>query len=259
MGRIYTMNNHDFLDQLERGTLRAALPKADGTWEVQPEVKQRILQIFKESPLAEFSEHTEGQFRGFVDKLILEPRTFNLEDQIRMVPGGSSVRRGAHIGKHVVIMPPSYINIGAYVDESTMIDSNVLVGSCAQIGKRVHLSAGVQIGGVLEPIGNMPVIIEDDAFIGGGVIVVEGIHVKRGAVLSPGVVLSAAIPIYDAVHETIIKGYVPEDAVVVPGGRPINTDWGLKNRLSIQCCIIIKYKNDKTSASLQLESALRNL
>ncbi len=253
------MNNEEFLDQLESGVLRAAISRDDGTWEVQSEVKQRILKIFKESPLVEFSNHAEGQFRGFVDKLILEPRAFELGDQVRMVPGGSSVRRGAHVGKNVVIMPPSYINIGAYVDESSMVDSNVLVGSCAQIGKRVHLSAGVQIGGVLEPIGNMPVIIEDDAFIGGGVILVEGIHVKRGAVVSPGVVLSAAVPIYDAVHETIIKGYVPENAVVVPGGRPINTDWGLNNRLSIQCGVIIKYKNDKTAASLQLESALRKL
>lgn len=259
MGGLLGMNNQEFLDQLENGALRAALCKENGIWEVQPDIKQRILQIFKESPLAEFSELTDGQFRGFVDKAMLYPRTFDLKDQIRMVPGGSSVRRGAHIGKNVVIMPPSYINIGAYVDESSMIDSHVLVGSCAQIGKRVHLSAGVQIGGVLEPIGNMPVIIEDDAFIGAGAILVEGIHIKRGAVLAPGVMLSAAIPIYDIIHETTFKGYIPENAVVIPGNRPIQTDWAKEHRLSAQCCIIIKYKTDKTAASLQLESALRKL
>lgn len=253
------MNHKDFLERLESGALRAALPKDDGSWEVQAEVKQKILQIFKDSPLAEFSQNTKGQFRGFVDKALLEPRMFDLKDKVRMVPGGSSVRRGAHVGKNVVIMPPSYINIGAYVDESSMIDSNVLVGSCAQIGKRVHLSAGVQIGGVLEPIGNMPVIIEDDAFIGAGVILVEGVHVKRGAVIAPGVVLSAAIPIYDTVHETIINGYVPENAVVIPGNRPIKTDWGLKNQLGMQCGIIIKYKNEQTKGAIELESALRKL
>lgn len=259
MERLLGMNNQQFLDQLENGVFRAALRKDDGTWEVQSDVKQGILQIFKESPLVEFSELTEGQFRGFVDKAILCPRAFDLNDQVRMVPGGSSVRRGAHVGKNVVIMPPSYINIGAYVDESSMIDSHVLIGSCAQIGKRVHLSAGVQIGGVLEPIGNRPVIIEDDAFIGAGAILVEGIHIKKGAVIAPGVVLSAAIPIYDIVHETTFKGYIPENAVVVPGNRPIQTEWGIEHRLSTQCCIIIKYKDDKTAASLQLESALRKL
>ncbi|MBC7397348.1 MAG: 2,3,4,5-tetrahydropyridine-2,6-dicarboxylate N-succinyltransferase, partial [Bdellovibrionales bacterium] len=183
------------------------------------------------------------------------------EDKVRIVPGGSSVRRGAYIAKQVVVMPPSYINIGAFVDEGTMVDSHVLVGSCAQIGKRVHLSAGVQIGGVLEPIGQAPVIIEDDAFLGANVVVVEGIRVGKRAVLAPGVILSKAVPLYDLTRDLVLPrgSAVPEGAVVVPGTRPIRTPWAKENGLQVSCPIIVKYRDEKSDASLILESTLREV
>ena len=174
------------------------------------------------------------------------------------IPGRAAVRSGAHIGKNVVIMPPSYVNIGTFVDESSMIDSHVLIGSCAQIGKRIHLAAGVQIGGVLEPVGNRPVIVEDDCFIGAGAILMEGILVRQGAVIAPGVTLSAAVPIYDVINETIIKGEIPEYAVVVPGTRKItSSEWATTEGLSLNCAIIVKYRDAKTSAALVLEDVLR--
>jgi len=175
-----------------------------------------------------------------------------------MAPGGSSVRPGTFVGENVVIMPPSYINIGAFIDNNTMIDSHVLIGSCAQIGKNVHVSAGVKLGGVLEPIGNIPVIIENNCFIGAGVIIVEGIIIKEGAIIAPGVTLSASIPIYDTINKKIIKGYVPENAVVVPGNRKISSNqWEKNPDLSLNCAVIIKYKDQKTNNSIQLESNLR--
>lgn len=156
-------------------------------------------------------------------------------------------------------MPPAYVNIGAYVDEGTMVDSHALVGSCAQIGKNVHLSAGVQIGGVLEPVGLSPVVIEDDCFIGAGSVIVEGILVKKGAVIAPGVTLSKSVPVYDCVTEKMLgKGApIPEGAVVVPGTRPISNDWGKSQGLSVSCPIIIKYRDEGSNASLELEDALR--
>jgi 2,3,4,5-tetrahydropyridine-2,6-dicarboxylate N-succinyltransferase len=154
----------------------------------------------------------------------------------------------------VIIMPPSYINIGAFVDEGTMIDSHVLVGSCAQIGKRVHLSAGVQIGGVLEPVGQTPVVVEDDAFIGAGTIIVEGVQVSRRAVIAPGVVLSQGIPVYDCVRERRLERGepIPENAVVVAGSRPVNErlTWARNNGLHAACAIIVKYRDEKSDASL---------
>jgi 2,3,4,5-tetrahydropyridine-2-carboxylate N-succinyltransferase len=189
------------------------------------------------------------------------PQTFNVERGIRLVPGGTSVRRGSYIAKGVIIMPPSYVNVGAYVDEGTMIDSHVLIGSCAQIGKKVHLSTAVQIGGVLEPIGAAPVIIEDEAFIGAGAIIVEGIQVKRRAVIAPGVILSKGIPVYDLVNKRILaKGEpIPENAIVVPGNRPVRSDntWAQELGLTLQCAIIVKYRDEKSEASLVLEDFLR--
>lgn len=244
------MDNIEFLELLELGKIRVAELTSEG-WKINIEVKKRILEIFSSSKLAEMSG-------GFLDKEPLTTRSFKVEDNIRFVPGGSSVRAGAFIAKNVVIMPPSYVNIGAYVDEATMIDSHVLVGSCAQIGKRVHLSAAVQIGGVLEPIGNRPVIIEDDCFIGAGVTIVEGVLVRKGAVLAPGSVLSASIPIYDNVNNVIIRGEVPENAVVVPGTRNIsNNAFAKENGLALSCAIIVKYRDEKTNASLELENILR--
>jgi len=243
------MSHEEFLRSLEQGDIRAA-KKVGSCWQVNIEVKQRILDIFKTTQVVDI-----GEFR---DKEPLTIRKFNTIDDVRMVPGGSSVRAGAFVGKGVVIMPPSYVNIGAYVDEHTMIDSHVLVGSCAQIGKKVHLSAAVQIGGVLEPIGNSPVIIEDGCFIGAGVIITEGILVKENAVLAPGVKLSASVPIYDTVNKTIIKGEIPAGAVVISGSRAISSnEWARKENLSIYCAVIIKYRDERTSTATALEDALR--
>ena len=189
------------------------------------------------------------------------PQQFRLDQGIRVVPGGTSVRRGAHVARGVIIMPPSYINVGAFVDEGTMVDSHVLVGSCAQIGKRVHLSAAVQIGGVLEPIGANPVVIEDECFIGAGAVIVEGIIVKRRAVIAPGVILSKGIPIYDIVNGRMLaKGEpIPENAVVVPGNRPVSStnNYAKELGLTLQCAIIVKYRDEKSETSLILEDFLR--
>ncbi len=246
------MNYQEVLDKLESGELRSA-SKIGGKWQAHVEVKQAILEAFKNGKMVQMGE--------FVDKDTIPAQSFNLERKIRFVPGGSSVRRGAYVAPGVIIMPPSYINIGAYVDEGTMVDSHVLVGSCAQIGKRVHLSAGVQIGGVLEPVGLAPVVIEDDVFIGAQAVIVEGIQVLKGAVIAPGVILSKAVPIYDLVNERILeKGEpIPERAVVVPGSRPIGEKlpWGQKMNLQMNCAIIVKYRDEKSDASLTLESILR--
>jgi 2,3,4,5-tetrahydropyridine-2-carboxylate N-succinyltransferase len=244
----------NLLNELEKGTLRCATPPhtPEGQWVVNQEVKQGILQAFKAGELVVHGE--------FIDKHNLLPRQFTLADKIRLVPGGTSVRRGAYLAPGVIVMPPSYINVGAYVDEGTMVDSHALVGSCAQIGKRVHLSAAVQIGGVLEPIGMQPVIIEDDVFVGAGSVIVEGIRVKHGAVIAPGVILSKAVSVYDCVQEKILPpGEIPAGAVVVPGVRKMSqsnkfiTDQGLH----LQCPLIIKYRDAKTNTSLVLEEALR--
>lgn len=249
---IEQMDGTEFLNALESGELRAAEFK-QGEWQVNSAVKQKILAIFKEGKLAQLGE--------FVDKHNLPKREFTPEQKIRLVPGGSSVRRGACIAKQVVIMPPSYVNIGAFIDEGTMVDSHVLVGSCAQIGKRVHLSAGVQIGGVLEPIGQVPVVIEDDAFLGANVVVVEGIRVGKRAVLAPGVILSKAVPIYDLTREMVLPrgSAVPDGAVVIPGTRPILSAWAKENGLQVSCPIIVKYRDEKSDASLILESTLREM
>jgi 2,3,4,5-tetrahydropyridine-2-carboxylate N-succinyltransferase len=247
------MNWQEALDQLEKGEVRAAL-KIDGKWVAQTHVKEAILAAFKAGELKEYPN-------GFVDKHNLPAREFTVADKVRMVPGGSSVRRGAYVASGVIIMPPAYINVGAFVDSGTMVDSHALVGSCAQIGKNVHLSAGVQIGGVLEPIGQTPVVIEDNAFIGAGSVIVEGILVGTGAVIAPGVKLSRGIPVYDCVNERVLElsEGIPPYAVVVPGTRPFsNSDsWAAKQGLQLQCALIIKYKDEKTSAALTLESLLR--
>lgn len=247
-------NWQQILDKLEKGTVRSAYPE-NGDWKVDTEVKLAILNAFKAGQNIDYS----GPYAGFVDKDNLAPRSFKTPDKVRMVPGGSSVRRGAYIAPGVIIMPPSYINVGAFVDEGTMIDSHVLVGSCAQIGKHVHLSAGVQIGGVLEPVGLRPVIIEDDCFIGAGAVLVEGILIRKRAVIAPGVILSRATPVYDNVHECILErgSPVPENAVVVPGTRAVPTPWAQKQGLSIACPVIVKYRDEKSDASLVLEEALR--
>ncbi len=243
------------LTALESGNIRAAEQNNCGRWQANTEVKQAILSAFKAGDNTEF----DGIYRGFVDKHNLPAREFSVSDNVRMVPGGSSVRRGAYVAPGVIIMPPAYINVGAFVDSGTMIDSHALIGSCAQIGKNVHVSAAVQIGGVLEPIGASPVIIEDNAFLSAGVIIVEGIVVKKGAVLAPGVSLSASVPVYDCVNNMMLeKGAdIPENAVVVPGTRPISGGWAEKQGLNMACALIVKYRDEKSDAALELESVLR--
>jgi 2,3,4,5-tetrahydropyridine-2-carboxylate N-succinyltransferase len=240
------------LNDLEAGSVRSA-NFIDGKWIANTDVKIQILEAFKAGVLKEEN--------GFVDKHTLMPQKFSVDRGIRIVPGGTSVRRGSYIAKGVIIMPPSYINVGAFIDEGTMVDSHVLVGSCAQIGKKVHLSTAVQIGGVLEPVGAAPVIIEDEAFIGAGAVIVEGIQVKRRAVIAPGVILSKGIPVYDLVNQRILeKGEpIPENAIVVPGNRPVKSDnsWANQLGLSLQCAIIVKYRDEKSEASLVLEDFLR--
>ncbi|MBF0297581.1 MAG: 2,3,4,5-tetrahydropyridine-2,6-dicarboxylate N-succinyltransferase [Oligoflexia bacterium] len=230
---------------LETGALRAS----------NSSVKKVILRAFREGKLVEIDN-------GYIDKHTMLPQKFSLDRNIRIVPAGSTVRTGAYIAPGVVIMPPSYVNVGAYVDEGTMIDSHVLVGSCAQIGKRVHLSAAVQIGGVLEPIGDRPVTIEDDAFIGAGAIIVEGILIKKRAVIAPGVVLSKSLRIYDLVNEVVLErgAAVPEGAVVVAGVRApncSNNNWAKAQGIYLQTPVIVKYRDEKSDASLTLEEALR--
>lgn len=248
------MDWKEILDKLETGELRSA-NKTENGWEANVEVKQGILAAFKAGQNTQYS----GVYDGFVDKDNLPPRYFEPEDGVRLVPGGSSVRRGAYVAPGVIIMPPAYVNVGAYVDEGSMVDSHALVGSCAQIGKNVHLSAGVQIGGVLEPIGMNPVIIENDCFIGAGAVIVEGLLIKSRAVIAPGVVLSKSIPVYDLVNETVLErgADIPEGAVVVPGTRPINNEWAKDQNLSMACPVIVKYRDAGSDASLELEDALR--
>jgi 2,3,4,5-tetrahydropyridine-2-carboxylate N-succinyltransferase len=246
------MSWEQLLTDLESGKVRSA-EKRGNEWHANTQVKEGILAAFKAGQLK--AEN------GFVDKHNLFPQEFTVDRGVRLVPGGSSVRRGSYVARGVVIMPPAYINVGAYVDEGTMVDSHALVGSCAQIGKRVHLSAGVQIGGVLEPVGMRPVVIEDDVFVGAGSIIVEGILVRTRAVIAPGVILSKAVEVYDIVNQRVIpRGEgIPEGAVVVPGTRAFSTSNDfIKNKgLMLQCPIIIKYRDDKTDTSLVLEEALR--
>lgn len=248
------MSWKQILDDLEKGEIRAANPNGE-VWEANIEVKEAILAAFRAGKNVNYG----GIYEGFVDKDNIPPRMFDAEDGVRMVPGGTSVRRGSYVAPGVIIMPPAYVNIGAYVDEGSMIDSHALVGSCAQIGKNVHLSAGVQIGGVLEPVGLSPVIVEDDCFIGAGAVLVEGVLVKKGAVIAPGVTLSKSVPVYDCVNETVLgKGApIPERAIVVPGTRPAGNNWAKGMGLSVSCPLIIKYRDEGSDASLELENALR--
>lgn len=242
----------DLLNDLENGHVRAATQDEHGQWHANVDVKKGILEAFKNGNNTEFAG-------GFVDKHNLAPRGFSAQDNIRMVPGGSAVRRGAYVAPGTIIMPPAYVNIGAFIDSGTMVDSHVLVGSCAQVGKNVHLSAAVQLGGVLEPIGANPVVIEDDAFIGAGCVIVEGVVVRQGAVLAPGVRLSATIPVYDCVNERQLdKGEaIPANAIVIPGSRPSSSTWGREQGLSMSCALIVKYRDQHSDASLELEEVLR--
>jgi 2,3,4,5-tetrahydropyridine-2-carboxylate N-succinyltransferase len=251
------------LDELEAGTVRAAARDARGTWTAVPWVKRGILLGFRIGKLRNIARANSYSPFSFVDKHTFPPRRFTTKDNVRVVPGGSSVRRGAHLAPGVVCMPPMYVNVGAYVGAGTMIDSHALVGSCAQIGERVHLSAAAQIGGVLEPVNASPVVIEDDALIGGNCGVYEGTVVRRRAVLAAGVVLTRGTPVYDLVRERVVRGdantplEIPEGAVVVPGARAVSSSWGKSNGIALQTPVIVKYRDEKTDVATALEAWLR--
>ena len=248
---------------LSRGEARAAEPDPDSTtgWRVNVWVKQGILLGFRHGSLADASmDH--GRLT-FFDKDTLPLKPLDLASGVRIVPGGSAVRDGAFLGRGVIAMPPMYVNIGAYVDEGTMIDSHALVGSCAQVGQRVHVSAAAQIGGVLEPIGAMPVIVEDDVLIGGNTGLYEGAVIKSRAVIGAGTVLTGSTPVYDLPNEKIIRPgpgvplVVPEGAVVVPGARAVTVGAGREWGLALATPVIVKYRDEKTDARTELEKWLR--
>ncbi len=249
----------EFRDALTRGEVRAA-EKIGGRWQVNAWVKQGILLGFR---IGEFADMSGNGPLSFVDKDTFPARRFKIEDKVRVVPGGSSIRSGAYVAPGVICMPPMFVNAGAYIDEATMIDSHALVGSCAQVGKRVHLSAAAQVGGVLEPVNASPVIIEDDVLVGGNCGIYEGTQVRQGAVLGAGVVLTRATPVYDIVREQVYRAsadgplVIPENAVVVPGSRAISkgkaAEWGL----AVYTPVIVKYRDEKTQTSIELEDLLR--
>ncbi len=252
-----------FKEALNRGEIRAAEPDASTPtgWRVNAWVKKGILCGFRLGAVVDMSIDPAKQ--PFFDKATYPVRSMTASDGVRIVPGGSSIRDGSYIGKGVTCMPPMYINAGAYVADGTMVDSHALIGSCAQIGAKCHISAAAQIGGVLEPVGAMPVIIEDDVLVGGNCGVYEGTIVKKRAVLGSGVILNRSTPIYDLVREKVYTAtddqplIIPEEAVVVAGSRNISKgigkDWGI----SLYTPVIVKYRDAKTETKLQLEDLLR--
>lgn len=249
------------LDALETGEVRAARKDENGTWRAVHWVKRGILLAFRAGAVVDMSP--SGGLLKFFDKRTIPPRQLSLSHGVRIVPGGSSIRRGAYVAPGVVCMPPMFVNAGAWVGAGTMIDSHALVGSCAQIGERVHLSAAAQIGGVLEPVNAAPVIIEDDVVVGGNCGVYEGTVVRSRAVLAAGTVLTRGTPVFDLVRETVIRGApdspleIPSGAVVVPGARAVTADWGREQGLSLQTPVIVKYRDERTDLSTALESWLR--
>jgi 2,3,4,5-tetrahydropyridine-2-carboxylate N-succinyltransferase len=250
-------------DALSEGAVRAAEPDATAPtgWRVNAWVKKGILLGFRFGRLADVSmDHGKWPF---FDKDTMPIKTIGIDQQVRLVPGGSAVREGAYIGRGVICMPPMYINIGAHVGECTLIDSHALVGSCAQVGAKVHVSAGAQIGGVIEPVGALPVIIEDEVLVGGNTGLYEGAVVKRRAVIGAGTVLTGSTPVYDLPNGRVITPgegqplVIPENAVVVPGARAVTVgagrDWGL----SLATPVIVKYRDDKTDTRTELERWIR--
>lgn len=254
-GEVFTR----FRDALTAGAIRAA-EKSDGRWQSNAWVKQGILLGFR---IGKLVESGDPRLLSFVDKDTYPARHFATADNVRVVPGGSSVRSGAYVAPSVVCMPPMYINVGAYVDEGTMVDSHALVGSCAQIGKRVHISAAAQIGGVLEPINASPVVIEDDVLVGGNCGVYEGTQVGARAVLGAGVILTRSTPLFDTVKGEIYRATaaeplrVPEAAVVVPGSRAITKGKAVEWGLSLYAPVIVKYRDERTDRGVELEDILR--
>jgi 2,3,4,5-tetrahydropyridine-2-carboxylate N-succinyltransferase len=248
------------LQDLESGQVRAAEPVAGGAWQVNTWVKEGILVGFRAGRIVEMS--AAGPFR-FFDKHTFPARNLRLDDRVRVVPGGTSVRRGAHLGENVILMPPAYVNVGAYVGPDTMIDSHALVGSCAQVGRGVHVSAAAQIGGVLEPPGARPVILEDQVLVGGNCGIYEGTLVRRRAVLGSGVILTASTPVYDVPNQRVLRSEpgrgieIPAGAVVVPGVRRIAGEFAEAHGLGLYTPVVVKYRDESTDARTALESALR--
>ncbi len=245
---------------LEAGSIRSAEPDASTAtgWRVNTWVKQGILLGFRFGDLVDQSAGLP-----FSDKDTQSVRAFPVASNIRIVPGGSSVRGGAHLARGVICMPPMYVNIGAYIGEGSLIDSHALVGSCAQIGARVHVSAAAQIGGVLEPVGALPVIVEDDVLVGGNTGIYEGAVIKQRAVIAAGTILTGSTPVYDLVHSRIIKPeagqplVIPSGAVVVPGARAVTVGAGAEWNLSLATPVIVKYRDDKTDSRTELEKWIR--
>jgi len=264
---VYTEDHfalfHRFKDALNEGRIRAAEPDpaAHGGWRVNSWVKKGVLLGFRMGVVVDMSVDPIRQ--PMFDKDTWPVRKITAESGVRIVPGGSSIRDGCYIGKGVTCMPPMYINVGAWVDDGTMVDSHALIGSCAQIGSKCHISAAAQIGGVLEPVGAMPVIIEDDVLVGGNCGVYEGTIVKRGAVLASGTILTGSTPLYDLVNGGILNSsdgeplVVPAGAVVVPGSRAVSNWRGKEYGLSLYTPVIVKYRDEKTGAKVQLEDLLR--
>ncbi|MGD0306332.1 MAG: 2,3,4,5-tetrahydropyridine-2,6-dicarboxylate N-succinyltransferase [Candidatus Acidiferrales bacterium] len=254
---------HRFIAALNSGEIRSAEPDAASAtgWRVNAWVKQGILLGFRMGTIVDMSLDASKQ--PFFDKSTFPVKRFSVSNAVRIVPGGSSVRTGAYVGKSVVCMPPMYINVGAYVDEGTTVDSHALIGSCAQIGKKCHISAGVQVGGVLEPVGALPVIIEDEVLAGGQSGIYEGVIVKRRAVLGTGTLLNASAPVYDIVRDQILTAtessplIIPEGAVVVPGSRAITKPSAQKWGLGVYTPVIVKYRDEKTDSRIQLEDLIR--
>ena len=250
---------NEVADALEKGELRVAR-KVDGVWQVNKWVKEVILAGFR---LGAVRDMSQGQF-SFCDKDTFPLRQFRPSDGVRIVPGGTSIRRGAYLAPGSIVMPPAYVNVGAYVDEGTMVDSHVTIGSCAQVGKHIHISASTQIGGVLEPAGALPTIIEDGAFVGGNCGIYEGTVVEEGAVIASGVVITASTAIFDATTGHFIRRnadgriVVPRNAVVVSGSKPILRDGKpLVSGVHLYCPVIVKYRDEKTAGSIHLEDLLR--
>lgn len=250
-------------DALEAGTVRAASHDAEGNWHAVEWVKLGILLAFRIGTAKAVAVAGDPPIVRYIDKDTVATRLFEPGDGVRVVPGGSSVRRGAYLAPGVVCMPPMFVNVGAYVGRDTMIDSHALVGSCAQIGERVHLSAAAQIGGVLEPVNAAPVVIEDDVIVGGNCGVYEGTIVRARAVLAAGVVLTRGTPIFDLARDRVHLAQpdcpleVPAGAVVVPGARVVRGQWAVSQGLSLQTPVIVKYRDAKTDLSTALEKWLR--